>query len=308
MTDGEIAALLQLLHDDDLEIQSHVKGRLIEIGLPALRQVNELMFFEPDDDRRKVLEEITEQIEFNGLANELKVWYKSEEQDLLEGWLVLSKLQISEIDRLMINRQIEAIRLDAWLEMHYELTALEKIRILNHIFFKVHQFTGNESEFFSLNNNFLPTVLESKKGNPISLACLYSIVAQRLGIPVFGVNTPQHFMLAYMGDEILNDTSPSDRNKILKTNSLTKTYFYIDPYHKGAVYARKVAQEYVEDLGFEIHESDFIPCSNVEILKRMIRNLAGSFLFQQKLDKIELLERLIRILGSDEKLNPFQRE
>ena len=77
---------------------------------------------------------------------------------------------------------------------------MEKVRVLNHIIFDVHGFSGNTANFHAPQNSYINNVLESKKGNPLSLSVLYAVIAQRLDVNIYGVNLPEHFILAYVED------------------------------------------------------------------------------------------------------------
>jgi regulator of sirC expression with transglutaminase-like and TPR domain len=55
-------------------------------------------------------------------------------------------------------------------------------------------FRGNASNYYDPRNSFLPSVLETRRGIPITLALLYKAVAEPLGIPVRGLNSPGHFL------------------------------------------------------------------------------------------------------------------
>ena len=66
--------------------------------------------------------------------------------------------------------------------------SFEKVKILNHNFFEVHQFEGDTEEYHHSKNLYIGSVLDRKKGNPVGLAIVYSLVAQRrLNIPIYGV-------------------------------------------------------------------------------------------------------------------------
>jgi hypothetical protein len=85
--------------------------------------------------------------------------------------------------------------------MNFDLNPTEKVKILNYILYQVHGFKGNVDSYHDPSNSFLNQVLETKKGNPILLAVLYILIAQRLNIPIYGVNLPQHFVLAYLEEK-----------------------------------------------------------------------------------------------------------
>src|SRR6478736_249860 len=96
-----------------------------------------------------------------------------------------------------INKKFDRIRLDIWLELRYDYSAYEKIKIINHVLYNVHGFKGNTDQYHDPSNSFINNVLESKRGNPIMLAVVYMLIAQRLNMPIYGVNLPQHFVLGY---------------------------------------------------------------------------------------------------------------
>ena len=121
----------------------------------------------------------------------------TEQNDLLRGVFLISRYQYPDLEIKEMEISLDRIIKDVWLELNNNLTALEKVRILNHIIYDVHGFTKNTKNFYSPQNSFINQVLETGKGNPISLAVVYIIIAQRLNLPVYGVNLPKNFILAY---------------------------------------------------------------------------------------------------------------
>lgn len=67
---------------------------------------------------------------------------------------------------------------------------------LHDVLFEEEGFAGNTDDYYDAANNFLPTVLESKRGLPIILSLIYKDVAGRLGLRVHGVNLPGHFLVS----------------------------------------------------------------------------------------------------------------
>ncbi|PSC67808.1 transcriptional regulator [Micractinium conductrix] len=57
-------------------------------------------------------------------------------------------------------------------------------------------FCGNKEDYYDPNNSCINVVLERRLGIPISLGLVYMQVAQRLGVPMVGVNLPGHFFIA----------------------------------------------------------------------------------------------------------------
>ena len=92
----------------------------------------------PEEESVVIQERIVElikRIKQNVLAEELKSWLNSDDQDLLDGVFIINKILDPNIDRQVIENQLDKIKLDAWLELNYDLTSFEKVKILNRIFF-----------------------------------------------------------------------------------------------------------------------------------------------------------------------------
>ena len=53
---------------------------------------------------------------------------------------------------------------------------------------------GNSKDYYSPHNSNLLWVLSNGLGNPISLSCIYMLVARRLNLKVEGCNFPMHFL------------------------------------------------------------------------------------------------------------------
>jgi len=195
---------------------------------------------------------------------------------------MIARYQYPDLDEIKLKKQIQQLKQDVWLEIHDDLTALEKIKIINHILFEVHQFSGNITNYHAPQNSFINVVLETKKGNPVILSVVYALVCKELNIPVFGVNLPQHFVLAYVNDYAnLYDTN----HKTLSDNIL----FYVNPFSKGLIFQQKDIDSFLKQLNIEPENKYYLPCSNLEILKRVLNNLVFSF---EKLGYIEKVEEL----------------
>jgi len=87
-------------------------------------------------------------------------------------------------------KKVDATAVDARLH-HYADTVRERVRgnqlqaILAHlhcVLFDEEGFCGNAEDYYNTANNFLPAVLESKRGLPITLSLIYKNVAGRLGV------------------------------------------------------------------------------------------------------------------------------
>lgn len=67
-------------------------------------------------------------------------------------------------------------------------------RTLAQFLFRDRGLAGARTTYDDPRNSSLPAVLERGRGIPISLACIYILVAHRLGIRAWGCNFPGHFL------------------------------------------------------------------------------------------------------------------
>jgi regulator of sirC expression with transglutaminase-like and TPR domain len=76
---------------------------------------------------------------------------------------------------------------------------LERARALIHFLAAEQRFSGNHDDYYDVRNSFLNDVLERRTGIPISLALVYIEVGRRVGLPMFGVGFPGHFLVKLGG-------------------------------------------------------------------------------------------------------------
>jgi regulator of sirC expression with transglutaminase-like and TPR domain len=292
MSDSNLKALISLLDDPDSTVFNQVRDELIKMGPQAIHPLEEAWEHAHDLVFQKRIEELIHEIQFIKTQNELTNWAKSEQQDLLKGALIIAKYQYPDLNEEKIYELIEQIRKDIWLEINDNLTALEKVKVINHILYDVYNFNGNVADYHAAQNSFINVVLESKKGNPLSLSILYAVLAQKLEIPVYGINLPEHFILGYV-DLFQENPTPEE----LKNSPIL---FYINAFSKGIVFSRKDIDNFLKQLNLEPRPHYYEPCSNLDIIKRMLRNLALAF---EKAEQEEKKAEVILLLEAIEKLS-----
>lgn len=284
LSEQEIKALVKLLDDPDDQIYQQVSDQLKSQGydvIPTLEQAWERSFNEKIQTR---LESLIQEIQFNSATTILGKWVREGGQNLFEGAFLVAKHQYPELSFDYYNQKLEEIKRDVWLELNENLTALEKVRIINHVFFKIYGFSSNAANFYAPQNNYINHVLETKKGNPITLSILYSSLAQKLDIPIYGVNLPKNFIVAYK-NAFTRKEDP--QNQVL---------FYINPFNKGAILGKKEIDYFIKQQALKPRKEYYLPCSHIEIIQRLINNLIYSYDRLGYPDKIKELNQLYRIL------------
>jgi regulator of sirC expression with transglutaminase-like and TPR domain len=201
----------------------------------------------------------------------------------LKGFLLVSRYNYPDLDEEEIVKKVGKIIQDVWLEINSDLTGLEKVRVINHVFFDVHQFRGNKKNFYSPDNFFINNVLENKKGNPLSLGLLYLIVCQSLKIPVYGINLPKHFILAYVDSNSIKEKTAIQKSDIL---------FYLNPFNEGAVFTKNEVDLYIEQMRLQRDNSYYTPADHLVLINRLLEDLIYSYEKIGYQDKVVELQKL----------------
>ncbi len=285
MKESEIIALIRLLDDPDAEIYHSVKKRLMETGEDCLPELKKAWQNSKNELFLERSTEIISSIQFQSTLSEFKKWVDTGGKDLLNAVCLISRYNFPDLDYDFLNQKIELIKTDAWLQMTDNLTPLEQIRVINHIIFNIHKFSRNNTDFYSPKNSYINLVLETKKGNPISLAIIYLIVTQKLGLPVYGVNLPKNFILAYVEDLFNTGLETDLENKIVS--------FYINPYNNGAVLTKREIDYFLKQQKIKPLDFFYSPCDNLTIVQRLLLNLIYAYERQKDYKKVSDLKKFL---------------
>ena len=284
MNPKEIESLIKLLDDPDMEISSHVEEKLFSYGHDIIEYLENAWELSFDVVLQERIENLVHKIQFDNVKRDLELWHLAGNYDLLRGIMIINKYQYPDIDEQKIINQIEDIKRDVWMQLVYDMSAVEKVKLINHVLYSLHGFSGNTNNHQDPQNSYISQVLQSKKGNQISLAVIYSIIAQKLDIPIYGVNLPQHFILAYTDEQKKKDY----QNGIL---------FYINAFNKGFMFGRNEVDSFLKQLKVKPDTQYYEPCNNVDIIKRVLRNLISSYEKLAEKDKVKEVNELLDLFS-----------
>ncbi|HCR53328.1 MAG TPA: hypothetical protein DIW27_02835 [Cytophagales bacterium] len=257
MEEKELKALVSLLDDEDIQIVTHVEEKILSIGVSIipLLELEWENSFNPKAQER--IEELIHILQFELVKKRLKEWYASSDRDLLTGMWIVSTYQYPDTDLTKLKQELEQIYYETWLEFRNDLYPLDQVKVINSVLFGKLKFGPNSKNFHSPGNSLINVVLETHKGNPITLSVIYMLVAQKLKMPVYGVNLPNLFILTYKDDK--------------------NTQFYINSFNRGLIFSKQDIENYINELHLTPQPSFYEPCDNVEIIRRALRNLVMSF-------------------------------
>ncbi len=276
LNENELKALISLLEDDDIKILEHVENKILSIGKPIIPLLEDSWTSSFNPKLQSKIEDILHTLQFGLLKEKLQNWYQNEQDNLLKGLWILATYQYPDLSFEELQVKIEQLYFETWVTFQNVQHPIDQIRRLNSIFFEKLAFKANVNNFHSVNNSMINQVLESKKGNPISLAVVYMLIAQKLKLPVFGVNLPNLFVLIYTSEELT---------------------FYINVFNRGVIFSKQDIDNYLKQLKLPQNEVYYTACDNLAILRRMIHNLMQSFEHAAQGEKIPELIELLAILG-----------
>jgi regulator of sirC expression with transglutaminase-like and TPR domain len=276
-----LTALIKMLDDPDDRVFSAIANQLLAMGKDAIVPLEAALGNCFDDQITERIFDLLDRLYQANLLANFTAWLQTENEDLLKGFIIISQTGFRNIDEVEISALVAQIKTDVWIELHDDLTAMENVRVINHVLYKIHGFDGNRRDISDPDNSYINKLLESKKGNPLSLGMLYLIIARQLGLPVFGVDLPQHFILAYLKSD--NITNP-DENDVL---------FYINPFNNGAIFTRREIDQFLSQMKIKPEKSFYQPCSNIEVIRKLINNLVFSYTNRGIHEKLTELENLL---------------
>ncbi|HNU55158.1 MAG TPA: transglutaminase-like domain-containing protein [Flavobacteriales bacterium] len=294
MSETEIRALITLIEDPDQEVYDQVRERIVSLGDDVVPILERAWEFEDHGDLfRDRIEDILETIHLSGVTERLIAWRDGGGEDLLSGALIISRYRYPDMDEQKVKARLASIRQDIWLELNDHLTAFEKVRVFNHIFFQIHGFKGNKRNYHAPQNSYINEVLDSRTGNPLSLAIIYQVLAEDLHIPLRGVNLPNHFVLAYLDEDSMGGADGGQQGE-------ENVLFYVNAFSQGDILGRNEINEFLEKLKIEPRPSFYSPCTNLDIIRRQLNNLANSYEKLGDSQRSGDLERLRDLLGKVE--------
>jgi len=273
MTDRELEALVSLLDDED--IRPDIESRILSLGkeaIPFLEKQWE-QSFEPEV--QNYIEDIIHRLQLDLLHHRMLQWKESGSDDLIKGMWLIATYQYPDLDLVKLKQDLEQLYYEVWLEHKSDANPFDKVKFMNSVLYGKLKFKANTKNFHSPANSMINQVLESKRGNPVSLGVVYLVIAQKLGMPVYGVNLPNMFILTY-----------KDENQ----------QFYINAFNRGLIFSREDIDSYIAQINLVQRPIFYEPCSHTDIVIRVLRNLSISF---EKLDehhKSDEIKQLLKLI------------
>jgi regulator of sirC expression with transglutaminase-like and TPR domain len=212
----------------------------------------------------------------NDAHREFSMLAAQEPIPLARGALLIAKEEYPDLDIEMYLNQLAALAREAEPAVRAGANTVEKVQILSEFLFNRKGFEGNREQFGDPRNSFLNDVIERRLGIPITLSVVYIEVGRRLGLNLFGVSFPTHFLVKAV----------DERGELI-----------IDPFNSGSILSldeirARLTQIYRQPVDVQPDMLESVGAR--QILARMLRNLKN--IYASGADWARALSALDRIL------------
>jgi regulator of sirC expression with transglutaminase-like and TPR domain len=114
---------------------------------------------------------------------------------LTEAAVAVAQDEFPQLDAQQVLAEIDALAARLKRRLHADVAPMQKLRLLNRYFFQELGFAGNVNDYYDARNSYLPEVLRTRRGIPITLALVYIEIAGQVGLAAHGVSFPGHFLV-----------------------------------------------------------------------------------------------------------------
>lgn len=267
----EIAALVNLLDDPDLVIFDQIKTKLMDIGPDCIPMLEKASFEDNLGDlfglRAKAL---IHEINFKKILFEHQNWLKHPVR-LIDGLIQIDQYFFPNITKNFIDHEIKEMIKDIEPYLHNNMNPIEKVKVINQVLFEIYKLSGDKKNYHNPENSSFGNMLKNKKGNPLTISALYIEISRQLGLPIKGINLPNHFVVGYLKDDSISI------HQSITNFKRSDVIFYINPFSKGVILKHSDIDDFIKEINLSPNDYYFVPCDFCDISKRMLTNLIYSY-------------------------------
>jgi hypothetical protein len=281
----EIAALLQLIDDPDEEVYHSVRKKLISFGKEVIPNLENVWETTEDPVIQERVELLIHGVQYEDIKQKFEQWTKLDNPDLLSGACIVNNYHFPELSVNNIAQQIEKLRRNIWLELNPYLTPLEQTNVLTGIIYQYCHFKQEPVDYNRPADFLIAPLLESKKGNSLSLTLLQLILAYLSEIPLKLLQIPGQLILGYFKQE----------EKFNERKEPEHIPFFVDG-GSGQIFTYKEVLQYLKANDIPWETSYFQPLSNKEIIAILVEQYASCFESNDSIYKYKELRKLAQMI------------
>jgi regulator of sirC expression with transglutaminase-like and TPR domain len=176
---------------------------------------------------------------------------------LAEAALLIAAENDPTIEVSAVLATLDQMARDAGVFLPVGGSTREALGALNRYLFDHFGLVGNQVDYYDPRNSFLNDVLDRRMGIPITVSVVYLEIGWRLGLPLFGIGLPGHFLLGCRdGDDTI----------------------ILDAFNRGRICSMDECAEMINRIyggALQFHPTMLRPVTRRDIVIRMLGNLRG---------------------------------
>jgi regulator of sirC expression with transglutaminase-like and TPR domain len=275
--DGQRAALISLLADEDASVYQAVREKFLSLGVVARDWLHPHALSSDPLLRRRAQEIIRhfdrETADDRFLTFCLK---QGENFDLEEAAWLLAQTQYSDINVEAYQALLDSFVAELRQRVSLYKRANQMLGQINDYLFNELSFAGNEKNYYDPDNSYLNRVLDRRTGNPINLCLLYLLIARRLQLPVVGIGLPGHFLCRYQS---------------------TADEIYVDAFNHGRLLSKTDCIHYLIRGNYDVSDDYLSPVSSRRLFHRICGNLQHIYLQLEQQEEATRVQRYLVALS-----------
>jgi regulator of sirC expression with transglutaminase-like and TPR domain len=200
-------------------------------------------------------------------------------EGLLRAAIGISMHALDDIDPERVEQRLQILSLRVR-ERAPSRRAAAILANMHAVLFEEEGFGGNLDRYYNALNSYIPAILNTRRGLPVSLSLIYKVVGQWAGLTIQGVNAPGHFMVRVRCDD---------------------HWMIVDPFFGGQVLTRDEAFERLDRVaGNPVpRHSDLLAApTHQQWLVRILGNLRQLFANEGRRDDLAAMTELAQALSA----------
>ena len=243
----QIPYLIQLLEDPS--VRADILKELAGYGATLEDEIQRQQLVLTSDQARLIRPLLDEKYQ-GWIASVWMKWPANSKAQLEEALSLLAEFQLGRLHPVKLRTSLDHLA-D---EYDARYTARDALDLAEFLFQGYGLRGAEQEEYYDPLNSNLVHVCETRRGIPISLACIYILVGERLGLKIEGCNFPGHF---------------------LAVASTRKEKVIVDCFNGGLF----IDSESLASLHSQITREDILrmQCNAHVIIARVLRNLINAY-------------------------------
>ncbi|MEM0966520.1 MAG: transglutaminase-like domain-containing protein [Verrucomicrobiota bacterium] len=263
LTEAKKEALLKLMDDESPTVRRALLQEISnenEEGVGFLQEVAR----QPGSGVEQFARDILKAMGADDPDGDFVSFIRSLRYELETGCFLLERTVHPHVDWREVSRFLDAVSARCGEFIDPDSSTFEKCKQINLVLFHEYGFEGDVEHFHDPENNFIRSVIERRRGIPISLSIIYLLVADRCRVSLDPIGAPGRFLLAS-----LNEDSP----------------FYIDPFDRGRIRSEDEVRHMLLTRNIEDGAEYLLPSPVGEVICRICRNLVHQYTLKNDLKR-----------------------